>query len=102
MSLRNDKHSMLRQAERRVSAMDTVEGFRNRYLATILSALESGLDSLEQGLEDRPSPLYDAFVMLRDVVEGRDPMTLQTEEMLREPLEAIVEKVVKLFEADRE
>lgn len=53
----------LAEAEARVADMDRVDGFNDRFLTTILSALRSGIQA-------PGTPLFDAYVMLRDVIRS--------------------------------
>lgn len=63
-------------ATARVEAMDRIDGFRDRFLRTIHEALGAGLHEMELGREDFRASLYDAYVMLGDLVQGRDPVRL--------------------------
>lgn len=51
------------KAENNVKSLDQYDGFKDRYLGTILAALEAGLNRPETNAH------YDALVMLRDLVE---------------------------------
>lgn len=53
----------LQEAEKRVAEMDSVDGWKDRNLTTILAALEAGLKNPISGGH------YDAYVMLRDIVQ---------------------------------
>jgi hypothetical protein len=52
----------VREARRRVVSMDMTDGFVDRYLPTILMALECGLRNPALGAE------FDAYVMLQDLL----------------------------------
>ena len=55
--------SLVTCAELRVAELDKVDGYADRYANTILAAMEAGIKIPESGA------LFDAFVMLRDVVK---------------------------------
>lgn len=59
--------SRVEKARKHVHCMDRIDGFADRYLATILSALEAGIRNPENGAQ------FDAYVMLRDVCESDYP-----------------------------
>jgi hypothetical protein len=54
-----------KHAKKRVAELDAVDGFPDRHLGTILSALEAGLKHPKTGAH------YDALVMLEDLVQAQ-------------------------------
>ncbi|MCP4783371.1 MAG: hypothetical protein GY903_01185 [Fuerstiella sp.] len=59
----DDHKKKIADAKCRVQAMDKVDGFDDRSIGVILTALNTGLKN-----KDGP-PLYDALYMLQDVAE---------------------------------
>ncbi len=55
------------KARKRVRGMDCVDGFKDRYLSTILFALECGLKNPETGAQ------FDAYVMLEERRRNENP-----------------------------
>ena len=52
----------LNEARKRVHSFDKIEGFKNRHISTIMSALKAGINSRMN--EDC---LFDAYVMLEEI-----------------------------------
>jgi hypothetical protein len=53
-------------ARKRVSTMDSIDGFKDRFLGTILAAMKAGIFFPETGAH------FDAYVMLEDYIEQKD------------------------------
>lgn len=59
----SDFNKQYMEAKRRVAAFDKQDGFKDRHLGTILTALQAGLKQPHTGAQ------YDALVMLEDLVK---------------------------------
>jgi len=53
-------------ARKRVSIMDSIDGFKDRFMGTILAAMKAGILFPETGAH------FDAYVMLEDYIEQKE------------------------------
>lgn len=54
------------EAKKRVSEMDSIDGFKDRFTGTILAAMKAGILFPETGAQ------FDAYVMLEDYIDLKD------------------------------